>query len=87
MTRFLDHLPGQIGDEMSNPLQRAEARVDVVFEQQQQAVFDVLDDYYERLKPLGINSEAMEVLCDVTADMADALEVAMSARAVKGQPS
>ncbi len=67
---------------MSKTLQRAEARVDAVFEQQQQAVFDVLDEYYERLKPSGVNSEAMEVLCDVTADMADALEVAMTARAV-----
>ncbi len=66
---------------MSKTLQRAKARVDAVFEQQQQAVFDVLDWYYERLKPSGVNSEAMEVLCDVTADMADALEMAMTARA------
>jgi len=34
----------------------------------------VLDDYYERLKPLGINSEALDALCDVQASMADALD-------------
>jgi hypothetical protein len=64
-----------------NNLQRAGARVDAVLSRQQEAVLDVLDEYYEQLKPCGFHSDSLEALCDAAANMADALEAAQAVRA------